>query len=74
MSKSAEAKQLLENPLFIQSFANVREAIVAQIENCPLENDKLSNQLMVSLQLLVSLKCDIENEIQINEEDRFQIV
>jgi glycosyltransferase A (GT-A) superfamily protein (DUF2064 family) len=61
--KSNDAKQLLENALFNQAFANVRENIVAQIEYCPLDDDSLRNQLMLSLQLLIQIRGDIENEI-----------
>jgi len=57
--KASDAKQLLENPIFDEMFDNVREGIVTQIEMCPLDNDLYKNQLMLSLQLLVSLREEI---------------
>lgn len=62
---SKHAQELLENQLFKDAFANVRENIVSQLECCPLDNDILRNQLVLSLQLLIAIKGDIENQIAI---------
>lgn len=69
MNKSAEAKQLLENPMLIDAFVNVREMLVQQLEYCPLDNDTYRNQLVLSLQLLIQVKQDIENQIQLFAEE-----
>lgn len=63
--RSEDAKQLLENQLFIDAFSNTRESIVEQLEYCPLNDDALRNQLVLSLQLLIQLRNDIENQIEL---------
>lgn len=63
MSKAVDAQQLLDNPLFIQAFDNTRENIVAQIEAGSFEDIPLMNQLTVSLQLLSSVKRQIQDEV-----------
>ena len=60
MSKAADAQQLLDNPIFQEIFGNVREGLVQAIEDCPIDNDKKRNQLMLSLQLLRELKGEVE--------------
>ena len=69
MSNSADAKQLLENAVFIQSFANVREALVSQLESCPLDDDVFRNQLVLCLQLLPQIKQDIEMQVNLFNND-----
>lgn len=61
--QAEEAKQLLENPRFKQAFENVREKIVSQLEYCPIDNDIYRNQLVLSLQLLIQVREDIQDDI-----------
>jgi len=61
--KSKDAEQLLANPILQDAFTNVRENIVCQIESCPLEKTEISNQLMLSLQVLQAIIQEIEYEI-----------
>jgi hypothetical protein len=56
MSRAAEAKQILENPIIEHMFVDVREKLVQSIEDCPLDDDLMRNQLMLSLQILVQIK------------------
>ena len=69
MSNSEDAKQLLNNAVFIQSFANVREALVSQLESCPLDDDQFRNQLVLCLQLLPQIKQDIEMQVNLFNND-----
>jgi hypothetical protein len=69
LSNSEDAKQLLNNAVFIQSFANVREALVSQLESCPLDDDQFRNQLVLCLQLLPQIKQDIEMQVNLFNND-----
>lgn len=74
--KSAEAQALLNNQMFVDAFANVREMLVQQLEFCPLDNEVYRNQLVLSLQLLIQVKQDIENHIILlasNEQNEMRI-
>jgi len=61
--KAAEADQLLNNPMFIDAFVNVRENLVSQIEDVGLDQEAMSNQLMLCLQCLKQVKKMIVNEV-----------
>ncbi len=65
--RSKDAKQLLNNPLLQDAFANVRESLVQQIEECPLDETVLNNQLMLCLQLLRGVINDIKYQIELEE-------
>lgn len=56
---------ILGHPLFVDAFANTRESIVEQLEYCPLNDHELRNQLVLSLQLLIQLRQDIEGQIEL---------
>lgn len=61
---AGEAAAILENPRFQDAFANVRENIVAQLENTPIGNDTARIELVVSLQVLKAIKQDLENDVK----------
>ena len=61
--EAQEASQLINHPRFIQAWSNVRERIVSQLENTPMGEDEMRTELVVSLQVLKSVKQDIENDI-----------
>ena len=62
--KANDARQLLEHPLLQEVFSGVRENMVQSIEACPLTDDDMRNQLMLSLQVLQSVKEELMNYIQ----------
>ena len=47
-NQATEAKILLENPIMESMFVDVREKLVQSIEDCPLDDDVMRNQLMLS--------------------------
>lgn len=61
--RAAEARQLLNNPVFQDAFNNVRETLVAQLEDCGIENVEYRNQIGISLQCLAAVKHDINEQI-----------
>lgn len=60
VSRGAEAKALLDNPVFVRAFENVRTAIHEQWEASPIRDDKGQHELRLMLKLLNDLKGVIE--------------
>lgn len=58
-----DARILLENPLLRGAFAGVRENLVQAIEDNPVKNELQRDKLMLSLQLLRSVRDMLENHI-----------
>jgi hypothetical protein len=47
-----QAAQILENPVYIDAIAKVRENIVSSMTASPLGDEKTHNRLVIALQLL----------------------
>ena len=62
--RSAEARQLKNNPLFTEIFDNVREALIGQIEVAPIDNPDLRNELGLSLAMLAGVKSQVQDHIE----------
>lgn len=54
--RAANAQALLDNSLYKESFEDVRNKLIQQIELCDIKDDALRDKLMLSLQLLKRLK------------------
>ncbi len=57
------ARQLLENPLFIEAFNNVREGVILQIEESNIIDKDYRNELGLQLSALAGVKLAIEDYI-----------
>ncbi len=57
------ARQLLENPLFIEAFKHVRESVVLQIEDTSIMSKDERNELGLLLVALAGVKLAIEDYI-----------
>ncbi len=62
--RAGEAQNLLNNPLFNEVFDNVREAIITQIEDCPVIDSEARNELGLSLAALAGVKQQIIEHIE----------
>ena len=71
MSKAEESRQLLENPIFVEAFQNVREGVISQIEATPIDDAEARNQLGLQLAALSGVKFEIQSYIdtQMLDED-----
>lgn len=63
INRAAEAQSLLDNKLFKDAFSDVKDKLIEQIEACPIDNDTMRNQLMLSLQILKQLRLVIVDHI-----------
>jgi len=69
--RSKDATQLIGNPRFQEAFSNVREKIVASLESLPMQDKDYRDELVLSLQLLITLKRDIEEDIRSYQLEEF---
>jgi hypothetical protein len=59
MSNPEAARQLLENPLFIEAFEMVRDGVISHIETLPLVESEERNQAGLQLVALAGVKATI---------------
>jgi hypothetical protein len=59
MSNPEAARQLLENPLFIEAFEAVRDSVISYIEELPLVEAEERNQAGLKLVALAGIKMSI---------------
>ena len=71
--KANDAKILLENPILKSAFADVREMLVQAIEDNPVTNETQRDKIMLSLQLLRSVKEQIEKHVQDGQIDKINM-
>jgi hypothetical protein len=53
------AQRMLDDPLFKQVFADIRESLVSKLESCGVGDIDAQHELTVSLQLLMRLKTQL---------------
>ena len=59
-----QAAQILENPVYIDAIAKVRENIVSSMTSSPLGDDKTHNRLVIALQLLNQINKQLTDVMQ----------
>jgi hypothetical protein len=69
LSNPEAARQLLENPLFIEAFDTVREGVIAHIEELPLVESEERNQAGLQLVALAGVKASIIDYINTGKLD-----
>ena len=62
--RAQRAQELLESPEFKQAFNAVRESLVQGIEQCPFNDERQRDLLMLGLQLLPQIQQQFEKVIQ----------
>lgn len=59
-----QAAQILDNPVYIDAIAKVRENIVSSMTNSPLGDEKTHNRLVIALQLLNQINKQLTDVMQ----------
>jgi hypothetical protein len=59
-----QAAKILENPVYQDAIAKVRENIVASMTNSPLGDEKTHNRLVIALQLLNQINKQLTDVMQ----------
>jgi len=59
-----QAAQILENPVYQEAIAKVRENIIATMSNSPIGDEKTHNRLVIALQLLNQINKQLTDVMQ----------
>jgi len=59
-----QAAQILDNPVYQEAIAKVRENIVSSMTNSPLGDEKTHNRLVIALQLLNQINKQLTDVMQ----------
>ena len=59
-----QAAQILDNPVYQDAIAKVRENIVSSMSNSPLGDEKTHNKLVIALQLLNQINKQLTDVMQ----------
>jgi hypothetical protein len=59
-----QAAQILDNPVYQDAIAKVRENIVSSMTNSPLGDEKTHNRLVIALQLLNQINKQLTDVMQ----------
>jgi hypothetical protein len=59
-----QAAQILENPVYIDAIAKVKENIIATMSNSPIGDEKTHNRLVIALQLLNQINKQLTDVMQ----------
>ena len=62
--KATAARQMLENPLFIQAFDAVANYLNAQTMTCDSDNAQKALRIVISQQLLAAVKREVTRVVQ----------
>lgn len=62
--RGGEAKRVLDNPIYQESVARVREGILAAMTRSAMGDDKTHNRLVISLQLLDQIEGHLRTVMQ----------
>jgi hypothetical protein len=62
--KSESAKRIREEPVIKQAFIDIRENLVRQLENVPIDDIETQHQVAITLQLLKRLETTLSRYIQ----------
>lgn len=60
LERANKAKGVLENPMYIESFAMVHAAIIARIEACPMADVAAAEDLRKCLKLLRDVRANLD--------------
>ena len=63
IDRGNRAQALLDDETLQQAFADVREAILGQIESCPLRDTEGAEKLRLMLKLLRDLQANLETAV-----------
>jgi hypothetical protein len=63
LDRALQAKQLLENPIYVESFEIVRNGIINAWENSPIRDTEGQHELRLMLKLLNDLQNNIKRVV-----------
>lgn len=71
--RSQDARQLLENPLFVEAFSSVEKHLQMAAMTCDSDDAQKALRIVISQQLLAAVKREITRAVQDGEIAKFQM-
>lgn len=71
--RSQDARQLLENPLFVEAFSSVEKHLQMAAMTCDSDDAQKALRIVISQQLLAAVKREITRVVQDGEIAKFQM-
>jgi hypothetical protein len=78
IKRGEEADRILKNPLFIESFDNIRESIINSMSQSAFGDSETHNRLVIAMQLLSQIEKQFKDHIAtgkmaaLKTEDKFK--
>jgi hypothetical protein len=73
LQRADRAKALLEDPMLVEGFENVRKALYDRIERCPLADTATAEDLRKCLRLLRDVKLNLEVAVNDGKLAKFRL-
>ena len=73
LDRSSKAKSLLDNPMFDESFALVRAALLERLENWSLSDTSGAEKLRMMLKLLRDVRANVEQAVRDGKVSQFRL-
>jgi len=73
VDRASKAKALLDNPMFDESFALVRSALLERIENWSLQDAAGAEKLRMMLKLLRDVRANVEQAVRDGKVSSFRL-
>lgn len=64
MMRGEQARQVMENEIYIEAWKSVREAIISAWESAPIRDKEGQNELKLMLKLLTDVRKNVETVMQ----------
>jgi hypothetical protein len=73
INRGAEAERLMQNPIYLEAIARVRDGIVQSMNQSALGDEKTHNRLVIAMQLLGRIEKNIKEVAETGKLTRIQV-
>lgn len=73
LKRGEQARQVVENEIYIEAWQGVRDALISKWEACPIRDKEGQHELKLMLKLLSDVRRNIETVMQTGQMAKIQI-
>jgi hypothetical protein len=74
IKRAERAEEVLNNPVFIEAIAKVKDGIIATMAESPLGDDRTHNRLVIAMQLLNQIEKRLTDVMMTGKMAKLQVV
>jgi hypothetical protein len=74
VKRADRAEEVLNNPLFIEAVAKVRDGIIASMASSSLGDEQTHNRLVIAMQILNQIEKQLTDVVQTGKMAKLQVV